>query len=39
MGYWRRTASFGRYAFSANVALMIAGFMLFGYQLTGYYVA
>ena len=39
MGYWRSTASFGRYAFSANVALMIAGFMLFGYQLTGYYVA
>lgn len=39
MGYWRRTASFGRHAFSANVALMIAGFMLFGYQLTGYYVA
>ena len=39
MGYWRRTASFGRNAFAANVALMIAGFMLFGYQLTGYYVA
>lgn len=39
MGYWRRTASFGRHAFSANVALMIAGFMLFGYQLTGYFVA
>jgi hypothetical protein len=39
MGYWRRAASFGRHAFSANVALMIAGFMLFGYQLTGYYVA
>jgi hypothetical protein len=39
MGYWRRTASFNRHAFSANVALMIAGFMLFGYQLTGYYVA
>ncbi len=39
MGYWRRTASFGRHAFAANVALMIAGFMLFGYQLTGYFVA
>lgn len=39
MGYWRRTPSFGRHAFAANVALMIAGFMLFGYQLTGYYVA
>lgn len=39
MGYWRRTASFGRYAFAANVALMIAGFVLFGYQLTEYFAA
>ncbi len=39
MGYWRRTASFGRYAFAANVALMTAGFALFGYQLTGYFAA
>jgi HupE / UreJ protein len=39
MGYWRRTASFGKYAFAANVALMTAGFVLFGYQLTGYFAA
>jgi hypothetical protein len=39
IGYWRRTASFDRFAFATNVALMIAGFMLFGYQLTGYFVA
>ena len=39
MGYWRRTESFGRYAFAANVALMTAGFVLFGYQLTGYFAA
>ena len=39
MGYWRRTASFGRLAFAANVALMTAGFVLFGYQLTGYFAA
>lgn len=39
MGYWRRTASFSRYAFAANVALMTAGFVLFGYQLTGYFAA
>ena len=39
MGYWRRTASFGRYAVAANVALMTAGFVLFGYQLTGYFAA
>ncbi|MGS1016122.1 HupE/UreJ family protein [Allosphingosinicella humi] len=39
MGYWRRTPSFGRNAFAANVALMTAGFVLFGYQLTGYFYA
>ena len=39
MGYWRRTASFGRYSFAVNVALMTAGFVLFGYQLTGYFAA
>ena len=38
MGYWRRTKSFSRLAFASNVALMTAGFMLFGYQLTGYFV-
>jgi hypothetical protein len=37
MGYWRRTKSFGRHAFTANVVLMTAGFILFGYQLTGYF--
>lgn len=35
MGYWRRTASFARYAFAANVILMTAGFVLAGYQLAG----
>jgi hypothetical protein len=38
MGYWRRTAGFDRAAFSANVVLMVAGFVLFGFQLTGYFV-
>ena len=37
MSYWRRTTSFGRHAYTANVALMAAGFMLMGYQLTGYF--
>lgn len=37
MGYWRRTASFARHAFAANVALMTAGFILFGLQMTGYF--
>ena len=35
MGYWRRTASFWRHAYTANIAMMSAGFLLMGYQLTG----
>ena len=38
MGYWRRTASFVRHAYTANVAMMSAGFILVGMQLTGYFV-
>ena len=38
MGFWRRSASFSRYAAAANVALMSAGFVLTGYQLVGYFV-
>lgn len=37
MGYWRRTPSFGRNAWTANVALMSAGFVLMGVQLAGYF--
>lgn len=36
---WRRSPSFNRYAYLANVLIMTAGFVLFGYQLTGYFVA
>lgn len=39
MGYWRRSASFGRYVYTANVAMMTAGFVLFGMQLTGLFVS
>ena len=39
MGFWRRTTGFLRHAYTANVAMMCAGFMLVGYQLTGYFVA
>ena len=39
MGAWRRTKSFGRHAFAANVALMAAGFILVGLQLTGYFIS
>lgn len=35
MGFWRRTSSFMRHAFAANVLLMTAGFVLVGYQLAG----
>jgi hypothetical protein len=38
IGYWRRTDSFWRHAYSANVAIMTAGFVLVGMQLTGYFV-
>ena len=39
MSYWRRTSSFGRDAYTANVAMMSAGFVLVGMQLTGYFVS
>jgi hypothetical protein len=35
---WRRSASFQRSAYRANVLIMTARFVLFGYQLTGYFV-
>ncbi|HEL5340009.1 TPA: HupE/UreJ family protein [Stenotrophomonas maltophilia] len=39
MGFWRRTSAFQRQAFAANTVLMTAGFVLIGYQLTGYFVS
>lgn len=39
MGYWRRTVGFFKHAYSANVVMMCAGFILTGYQLAGYYVS
>ena len=38
MGFWRRTRSFARHAYTANVAIMTAGFVLMGYQLAGYFI-
>lgn len=38
MGYWRREKNFLRHAYTANVVMMSLGFMLVGYQLTGYFV-
>ncbi len=39
MSYWRRTDSFWRHAYSANVVIMTAGFVLIGYQVTGWFVS
>ncbi len=37
--WWRSMGdSFQRHAFTTNIFIMIAGFMLFGYQMTGYFV-
>ncbi|MGV2836940.1 HupE/UreJ family protein [Pseudomonas shirazensis] len=38
MGFWRRIGGFWRHAYTANVAMMSAGFLLMGYQLTGLFV-
>lgn len=38
MGYWRRFDSFLRHAYTVNTVMMAAGFLLIGYQLTGFFV-
>ncbi len=39
MGYWRRSPRFMTQAYTANVIMMTLGFVLMGYQITGYFVA
>jgi hypothetical protein len=39
MGYWRRSEGFLRHAYTSNTILMAAGFVLVGYQLTGFFVS
>jgi len=39
MSYWRKTSGFLRHAYTANVLMMTAGWVLVGYQLTGYFVS
>ncbi len=39
MGFWRRSGSFLKHAYNANVILMASGFLLVGYQMTGYFVS
>src|SRR6476619_961486 len=36
LGYWRMHRSFAHYAFAANAVVMGCGFLLVGYQLSGY---
>ena len=36
MSFWRRSDSFWRHAYTANVVIMTAGFVLIGMHLTGY---
>lgn len=38
MGFWRRSPHFMQQAYSAQVVMMTAGFLLAGYQITGYFV-
>jgi hypothetical protein len=39
ISYWRKSKSFLRHAYSANVFLMMLGFLLMGFQLTGFFVS
>lgn len=39
ISYWRRSGSFMRHAYSANAFMMMLGFLLMGYQITGYFVS
>jgi hypothetical protein len=38
LNLWRASGQFLRYAYATNVAIMTAGFILMGYQITGYLV-
>lgn len=38
LGFWRRQSGYVRHAFATNTVLMACGFLLVGYQLTGYFV-
>lgn len=38
LGFWRTRPGFLKHAFAANTVLMTCGFLLVGYQLTGYFV-
>jgi hypothetical protein len=37
--YWRTRTGFLHYAFATNAIVMACGFLLVGYQLSGYFLA
>jgi len=39
LGFWRRHKSYYHFSTATNTLLMTGGFILFGYQLTGYFMA
>lgn len=39
ISYWRWKPSFWKHAYTANVAMMVAGFVLTGYQIAGFFFA
>ncbi|MCP4414369.1 MAG: HupE/UreJ family protein, partial [Gammaproteobacteria bacterium] len=39
ISYWRKSESFMRQAYTANAVIMMLGFLLMGYQITGYAVS
>jgi len=38
INYWRKSGNFIRHAYSANTVMMMLGFLLMGYQITGYFI-
>lgn len=39
ISYWRKTNSFMRHAYTTNAFMMMLGFLLMGYQITGYLIS
>jgi hypothetical protein len=38
LSYWRMHKNFLKHAFAANTLIMVGGFLLMGYQITGYFI-
>jgi hypothetical protein len=39
ISYWRKSGNFLHHAYAANTVMMMLGFLLMGYQITGYFVS